>query len=157
MGLFSSEFLISDPAVSLFGISPLKGTYAGRIVLAGTQVRVAMEVAVTVQSGPFVHALRILQRRGFSPAEEGTITKPLKRFKRRVANPRAKAWPHLRARFCLKMIDASRCEHGRAQDGRECRDIGMGHPCGIQRGLARRLYKALVLSTLLFGCEVWCL
>jgi len=32
---------------------------------SGTQTRVAMEVVVTVQIGPLVHALRILQRKKF--------------------------------------------------------------------------------------------
>ena len=41
-------------------------------------------------------------------------------------------------------VSCAPCEHGRAQDGWEC--WSMGHPCSIQRGLARRLCILLVCT-----------
>jgi len=53
-----------------------------------------MEVAVAIQSGTLLHALRILQRRRVPPTEEWATTKSLKLSKRRAIHPRAITWPH---------------------------------------------------------------
>ena len=54
----------------------------------------------------------------------------------------------LRSRNELRIYaSCAPCKHGRAQDGWEC--WSMGHPCSIQRGLARRLCILLVCTDLL--------
>ena len=51
----------------------------------------------------------------------------------------------LRSRNELRIYaSCAPCKHGRAQDGLEC--WSMGHPCSIQRGLARRLCILLVCT-----------
>jgi len=51
----------------------------------------------------------------------------------------------LRSRNELRIYaSCAPCKHGRAQDGWEC--WSMGHPCSIQRGLARRLCILLVCT-----------
>ena len=97
----------------------LKLAVTGRQKIQGNQYQKERLIRHTSQSGhgggdsgpkwlahprPENHAE---EKSSFPPPGEGATTKSLKRPKRRVAQPLAIAWPHLRASFCLNMALAS--------------------------------------------------